>query len=124
MIVYPAIDLIGGAVVRLHKGDFNRLTTYGDDPVQGIVEGNEFTHPVLMFYFKAPSGFYLVNGTRAVAITGQSGKGQLTGGPYNGDMDAYIKAAFAGFDTTLASTKTKHRPLWPMQLVARSAVQL
>lgn len=70
--------------------------TYGDDPVQGIVEGNEFTHPVLMFYFKAPSGFYLVNGTRAVAITGQSGKGQLTGGPYNGDMDAYIKAAFAG----------------------------
>ena len=33
MIIYPAIDLIGGAVVRLHKGDFNQLTTYGDDPV-------------------------------------------------------------------------------------------
>lgn len=69
---------------------------YGDDPVQGIVEGNEFTHPVSKFYFRAPNGFFLLNGTRAVAINGQSGKGQLTGAPYNGDMDAYIKAAFAG----------------------------
>lgn len=33
MILYPAIDLIGGAVVRLHKGDFDQLTEYGTDPV-------------------------------------------------------------------------------------------
>lgn len=33
MILYPAIDLIGGAVVRLHKGDFDQLTHYGSDPV-------------------------------------------------------------------------------------------
>ena len=33
MIIYPAIDLIDGAVVRLHKGDFAQLTTYGTDPV-------------------------------------------------------------------------------------------
>ena len=33
MILYPAIDLIGGAVVRLHKGDFDQLTQYGTDPV-------------------------------------------------------------------------------------------
>ena len=33
MIIYPAIDLIGGAVVRLHKGDFDLLTQYGTDPV-------------------------------------------------------------------------------------------
>ena len=33
MIIYPAIDLIGGAVVRLHKGDFDQLTQYGTDPV-------------------------------------------------------------------------------------------
>ncbi len=70
--------------------------TYGDDPVQGIVEGNEFTHPVEMFYFRAPSGFFLLNGTRAVAISGQAGKGQLTGAPYSGDLDAYVRAAFAG----------------------------
>ena len=33
MILYPAIDLIGGAVVRLHKGDFDQLTQYDTDPV-------------------------------------------------------------------------------------------
>ena len=33
MIVYPAIDLIDGTVVRLHKGDFDQLTTYSRDPI-------------------------------------------------------------------------------------------
>jgi len=33
MIIYPAIDLIAGEVVRLHKGDFAQKTTYGTDPV-------------------------------------------------------------------------------------------
>lgn len=34
MIIYPAIDLIEGAVVRLHKGDFAQKTTYGSNPVE------------------------------------------------------------------------------------------
>ncbi|MBN1120040.1 MAG: 1-(5-phosphoribosyl)-5-[(5-phosphoribosylamino)methylideneamino]imidazole-4-carboxamide isomerase [Anaerolineae bacterium] len=33
MIVYPAIDLRGGKVVRLQQGDPTRETVYGDDPV-------------------------------------------------------------------------------------------
>lgn len=33
MIIYPAIDLFDGVVVRLHKGDFERVTQYGTDPV-------------------------------------------------------------------------------------------
>jgi phosphoribosylformimino-5-aminoimidazole carboxamide ribotide isomerase len=32
MIVFPAIDLKGGEVVRLAEGDMNRATVYGDDP--------------------------------------------------------------------------------------------
>ena len=28
MIIYPAIDLIAGEVVRLHKGDFEQKTAY------------------------------------------------------------------------------------------------
>ncbi|MBX7482826.1 1-(5-phosphoribosyl)-5-[(5-phosphoribosylamino)methylideneamino]imidazole-4-carboxamide isomerase [Qipengyuania qiaonensis] len=32
MIVFPAIDLKGGDVVRLAEGDMNRATVYGDDP--------------------------------------------------------------------------------------------
>jgi phosphoribosylformimino-5-aminoimidazole carboxamide ribotide isomerase len=31
--IYPSIDLRGGRVVRLHQGDFDRETVYGDDPI-------------------------------------------------------------------------------------------
>ena len=33
MILYPAIDLVGGTVVRLHKGHFDQLTEYGNNPL-------------------------------------------------------------------------------------------
>ena len=33
MILYPAIDLVGGKAVRLYKGDYARMTVYSDDPV-------------------------------------------------------------------------------------------
>jgi len=33
MYLFPAIDLRGGKVVRLLKGDYDQQTTYGDDPV-------------------------------------------------------------------------------------------
>lgn len=69
--------------------------TYDDDPKQGIVNGREFTHPDFRLYFQAPQGFYLVNGTRSVSISGQSGKGELTAAPYNGDLSAYVRNAFA-----------------------------
>ncbi len=32
--LFPAIDLRGGQVVRLHQGDYGKQTTYGSDPVQ------------------------------------------------------------------------------------------
>ena len=32
MIVFPAIDLKGGEVVRLAEGDMDRATVYGDNP--------------------------------------------------------------------------------------------
>jgi phosphoribosylformimino-5-aminoimidazole carboxamide ribotide isomerase len=32
MILYPAIDVLDGRVVRLAKGDFNAVTDYGGDP--------------------------------------------------------------------------------------------
>lgn len=33
MILFPAIDLIDGKVVRLERGDRSRMTVYSDDPV-------------------------------------------------------------------------------------------
>ncbi len=68
---------------------------YGDDPKQGVVEGRSFVHPEFRLAYTAPDGFYMINGTRAVQIAGQSGKGEFTGAKYSGDLEAYVRAAFA-----------------------------
>ena len=50
MIVFPAIDLKGGQVVRLAEGDMARATVYGDDPAAQAVlfaeAGAEHLHVV------------------------------------------------------------------------------
>ncbi len=50
MIVFPAIDLKGGQVVRLAEGDMARATVYGDDPAAQAVlfaeAGSQFLHVV------------------------------------------------------------------------------
>lgn len=33
MQIIPAIDLLGGACVRLHQGDYDQVTRFSDDPV-------------------------------------------------------------------------------------------
>lgn len=68
---------------------------YGDDPHQGVIEGNRFTHADLRFTFQAPDGFYLVNGTKAVSISGASGKAQFFGGKLGTGLDSYIDGVFA-----------------------------
>lgn len=80
--------------------------TYGDDPKQGVIEGNTFIHPEMRLSFSAPQGFYMVNGTRAVTIQGQSGKAQLTLAPYNGNLDSYIRSVF----TALGSEQQQLAP--------------
>lgn len=34
MILFPAIDLVGGKAVRLYKGDYDKMTVYSDHPEQ------------------------------------------------------------------------------------------
>lgn len=70
---------------------------YGDLPEQGFVEGRRFSHPVFKLGFEAPSGFVLVNGSRAVAISGQGGKGQFASARFDGDLDRYVGAVFGEF---------------------------
>ena len=69
---------------------------YGDDPKQGVIEGRQFIHPELRLSFTAPQGFYMVNGTQAVTVQGQSGQAQLTLAQYNGDLRSYVGNVFAG----------------------------
>ena len=50
MIIYPAIDLYEGKVVRLERGDFQKQTVYSDDPAafakQWEQEGAQWIHVV------------------------------------------------------------------------------
>jgi phosphoribosylformimino-5-aminoimidazole carboxamide ribotide isomerase len=50
MIIYPAMDLLGGKVVRLKQGRFDDSTTYSDDPAQALrtfaSAGAEWAHIV------------------------------------------------------------------------------
>lgn len=50
LIVFPAIDLKGGQVVRLAEGDMDRATVYGDDPAAQAMlfaeAGAEYLHMV------------------------------------------------------------------------------
>ncbi len=50
MILFPAIDIQGGKCVRLLQGQFDRATTYGDDPIEIAArwkaEGAQWLHIV------------------------------------------------------------------------------
>jgi phosphoribosylformimino-5-aminoimidazole carboxamide ribotide isomerase len=50
VIVFPAIDILGGRAVRLAQGDYERVTVYNEDPVaqaqQFLDAGAEWIHVV------------------------------------------------------------------------------
>jgi len=85
LIVFPAIDLKGGQVVRLAEGDMDRATVYGDDPAaQATIfadQGARYLHVVdLDGAFAGTS----VNGDAVRAIVDRfPGHVQLGGGIRN-----------------------------------------
>jgi predicted Zn-dependent protease len=84
---------------------------FDDDPAQGVVEGRDFMHPDLRLAFTVPQGFGIQNGTRAVAVIGQSGQAQFTTGAYSGNLDAYIGQAFraiAGNQAQIQYSQPQH----------------
>jgi phosphoribosylformimino-5-aminoimidazole carboxamide ribotide isomerase len=50
LAIIPAVDVLGGKVVRLHQGDYRRVTEYGDDPIAAALrwmdEGAQLLHIV------------------------------------------------------------------------------
>ena len=85
LIVFPAIDLKGGQVVRLSEGDMGRATVYGDDPAAQAaafgLAGSEWLHMVdLDGAFAGES----INGAAVAAVLERfGGKIQLGGGIRN-----------------------------------------
>ncbi|MEO9130120.1 MAG: 1-(5-phosphoribosyl)-5-[(5-phosphoribosylamino)methylideneamino]imidazole-4-carboxamide isomerase [Sphingomonas sp.] len=82
LIVFPAIDLKAGQVVRLAEGDMDRATIYGDDPTAQAMlfaeQGAEYLHVVDLDGAFAGSS---VNGEAVAAIVERfPGHVQLGGG--------------------------------------------
>jgi predicted Zn-dependent protease len=106
--VQSALQRAGSATGATNRDTFlTRIDgiMYGDDPEQGMIEGRQFIHPVFRLAFTAPEGFYMLNGTQAVSITGNSGKGQLSTASYSGNLDSYVRGIFqqiGGSQQTLA----------------------
>jgi predicted Zn-dependent protease len=87
---YPASN------VRRQNEHFTAIDgmLYGDDPKQGVIEGQEFVHPDLRLKFSIPTAYGMQNSSQAVIINGNGGKAQFTTLPYAGDKAAYIAAAY------------------------------
>ena len=98
MIVFPAIDLKGGQVVRLAEGDMDRATVYGDDPASQATAfaraGATWLHVVdLDGAFAGRS----VNGDAVAGIVARfPGRVQLGGGIRNrADVDRWLDMGVA-----------------------------
>jgi predicted Zn-dependent protease len=68
----------------------------GDDPRQGVVEGQNFLHPDLRLAFTVPQGYGMQNGSRSVSITGANGQAQFSTGQFNGNLGSYIASVYQG----------------------------
>jgi len=82
LIVFPAIDLKGGQVVRLAEGDMDRATVYGDDPAAQAsafsAAGADHLHVVDLD--GAFAGESVNGGAVASILQAFSGRVQLGGG--------------------------------------------
>jgi phosphoribosylformimino-5-aminoimidazole carboxamide ribotide isomerase len=94
LIIFPAIDLKGGQVVRLAEGDMERATIYGDDPpaqARAFADaGSDWLHVVdLDGAFAGAS----VNGAAVEAIVASfTGKVQVGGGIRNrAQLDRWLE---------------------------------
>ena len=110
LIVFPAIDLKAGQVVRLAEGDMDRATIYGDDPAAQAesfaLAGAEWLHVVdLDGAFAGKS----VNGAAVASILERfHGKIQLGGGIRN--MDSIERWLDLGVERVVIGTAALENP--------------
>lgn len=102
MIVYPAIDVLDGRVVRLAKGDFDAVTDYGDDPVavatQFKAAGADWLHLVDLSGARdgARRQQDLVGAIAAVGLKVQTGGGVRSEADVAAILDAGASRAVVG----------------------------
>ena len=119
MLIYPAIDLLGGRCVRLRQGDYSRQTVFSDDPVEvarrWVTEGADRLHLVDLDGAKAGrpvNGDVIRRIVSAVSVPCQLGGGIRT--------DADLEAVFGwGVRWAVLGTKALHEPGWVRRMADR-----
>lgn len=119
MELIPAIDLLGGRVVRLAQGDYDRVTTYGDDPVEAarrwVAEGATRLHLVDLDGARAGRPVQADVVARIVAAAGVPC--QVAGGLR--DAAAVAQALATGADRAILGSALVRMPALGGELVAR-----
>jgi phosphoribosylformimino-5-aminoimidazole carboxamide ribotide isomerase len=116
--LYPAIDLRGGQVVRLHQGEDHARTTYDNDPLavaQGYVaQGARILHLVDLdaAFGHASQATAIRQLIASIDIPVQVGGGLR-------DDDAVARALDAGAAKVVIGSAAVERPEWVSALVAK-----
>jgi phosphoribosylformimino-5-aminoimidazole carboxamide ribotide isomerase len=118
VIVFPAIDILGGRAVRLAQGDYERVTVYNDDPVAQarIFAGQGATWVHVVDLDGARNG---VPGNVAIVerIARESGLAVQTGGGVR-TLETMRRLADAGAARMVLGTKLATDPAFVRAAVA------
>lgn len=105
MIIFPAIDIKNGKVVRLRQGQFDQVTEYGTDPLamgkSWVKEGAEWLHVIDLDGAKTGTS---VNFDVIAAVARQSGVPIQVGGGVRSKEDV-ARLVNAGVSRVIVGTK-------------------
>lgn len=119
MDLFPSIDLRRGRVVRLHQGDFDRETVYGDDPVAVALsyaaQGARWVHVVDLDASRRDGSNRGSIEAVAAALAGGGVKLQVGGGVRDGSLlgagvDRVVLASAAVDDPGLVARLAADHP--------------
>ncbi|MER3456929.1 MAG: 1-(5-phosphoribosyl)-5-((5-phosphoribosylamino)methylideneamino)imidazole-4-carboxamide isomerase, partial [candidate division GAL15 bacterium] len=116
--VFPALDLLGGRVVRLAQGDFRRVTEYAADPVEvarrWAQAGARWVHVVDLDGARdgSPAHLNLLPALSQLGVRVQFGGGLRT-------EEAVQHALEAGAHRVVVGTRAVLEPAWLRRLCAR-----
>jgi phosphoribosylformimino-5-aminoimidazole carboxamide ribotide isomerase len=117
----PAIDLRGGRVVRLLRGDFAAETVYGDDPVavaeRFVADGAQWLHVVDLDGARDPAARQVGVVTAIAARVGRQAVVEVAGGLRDEASVEAILAAGAG--RVVVGTAALRDPAFAGRLAAR-----
>jgi len=117
----PAIDLRGGRVVRLLRGDFDRETVYGDDPLvvatRFVEDGARWLHVVDLDGARDPAGRQAALVRAIVGGVGESARVEVAGGLR--DEESAAAMLLAGAARVVVGTAALRDPTFARRLVDR-----